>query len=185
MPIVFAPFVGFVLGTTFAWVAGPALGSNEGPIMMSRPFAVVVAFAAFVWVPVVGYFAAFHADWSYLYMVAAQRVPSAIDLGLVLLAAFAVVAGFGASVGRVRRRRFGLVVAWMVVPGGLAAAALPFVAHRLAVSATFMQFHHDFGTEPIGASTLGRGVLWMGIVLASGIAWTVRALLRMGYDDRG
>jgi hypothetical protein len=185
MPIVFAPLVGFVLGVALAWVAGPALGSSEGPIPLTRPFAVVAAFAAFVWLPVVGYFSAFHGDWSYLYIVPSRRVPSAVDLGLVLVAVFAVVAGFWSAVGPVRRRRFGLVVAWMVVPGGVATAALPFVAHRLAVSATFAQFRGDFGTEPIGASTLGRGVLWMGIVLATGVAWTVRALLRMGYDARG
>jgi hypothetical protein len=185
MPIVFAQLVGFVLGAALAWVAAPDLALNEGPIVASRPFAVVVAFAIFVWLPVVGYFAAFHGDWSYLYVVASRRVPSAVDLGLVLLAVAAVVGGFWLAVGPVRRRRFCLLVALMALPGGIATAALPFVARRLAVSATYSQFHGDFGTEPIGASTLGKGVLLMGILLAAAIAWTVRALMRMGYDARG
>lgn len=185
MPIVFAHLFGLVIGAALAWVASPTLGSNEGPIVLSRPFPVVVAFATFVWFPVVGYFAAFHGDWSYLYLVSTRQLPSAVDLGLVLLAVLAVVGGFWLAVGPVRARRTGLLVALMAVPGGIATASLPFVIHRLSVSGTFAQFHGRFGTEPIAASTLGRGVLFMGILVAAGIAWTVRALMRMGYDAPG
>ena len=52
------------------------------------------------------------------------------------------------------------------------------------MSGTYAQFHGDFGTEPIGASVLGKGVVLMGVVLALAIAWTVRALLRMGVEAR-
>jgi hypothetical protein len=66
----------------------------------------------------------------------------------------------------------------------LAVVALPFAARRLAVSGTYAQFHGDFGTEPIGASLLGRGVLLMAALLGVGIAWTVRSLARMAADAR-
>jgi hypothetical protein len=179
MPIPFAPLVGLALGAALAWIAAPEISRDDGPIALSRPFAVVVAFALLVWLPVVGYFVAFHGDWAYLYAVQWQRVPSAIDMALVLVAAAAVVGGFCLAVPTVRKRRFGPVITLVVVPGAISAAALMLAARRLAVSGTYAQFHGDFGTEPIAASTLGRGVLFMGGVLALAIAWTVRALLRM------
>jgi len=185
VPIPFAPFFGLALGAALAWIASGELARVDGPTIASRPFAVVAAFAGFVWVPVVGYFVAFHGDWSYLYVVPWQRVPSAVDLGLVLLAGGSVVGGFWVAVRPARRSRSGPLVAMVVVPGTLAVAGLLASASRLAVSGTYAQYHGDFGTEPIGASTLGKGVLLMAVVVALAIAWTVRALVRMSAEERG
>jgi hypothetical protein len=183
MPLPFALVLGPALGVALAWVAAPELGSNENAVLTSRPLAVVTAFTAFVWLPVVGYFVAFHGDWSLLYLLPWARVPSAVDLTLVLLTGASVVGGFCAGAEAVRRRRLGRLVAVIAGCGGFAAAGLPFVARRLAVSATYAQFHGDFGTEPIGASLLGKGVLVMGTVLVAGIAWTARSLTRMGRSS--
>ncbi len=180
MPLPFAPLVGLALGAAFAWVAAQELSRTEGPIVASRAFAIVAAFAALVWVPVLGYFVAFHGDWSYLYLVSWRRVPSAIDLGLVLVAALAVLAGFAVSVEPIRKRRFAPVVAVIVAPGTLVVGGLTLAARRLAVSGTFAQFQGDFGTEPIGSSPLGKGVLFMGAVLAAGVGWTALSLLQAG-----
>ena len=184
MPVPFAPLISLALGAALAWIAAPELVRDEGPIVASRPFAVVAAFAGLVWVPIVGYFAAFHGDWSYLYLVSWRDVPSAVDLGLVLLAGAAVLGGFSLAIPFVRKRRWGPVAAAIVLPGSLAIAGLTLAARRLAVSGTYAQFHGGFGTEPIGESTLGRGVLVMGVVLALAVAWTVRALSRMGTESR-
>ena len=179
MPIVFAPLFGFALGAAFAWLAGPELASDEGPLALSRPFAIVAAFAGLVWSPVVGYFVAFHGDWSYLYAVPWRRVPSAVDLLLALLAGVAVLGGFVAAIGPVRRRHFGAVVTLVAGPGTVAVVGLVAAVHRLAVSATYAQFHGDFGTEAIGASVLGRGILLMGVVVVAAVAWTARSLMRL------
>ena len=184
MPIAFAPLLGLALGAALAWVAAPELMRIDGPVIACRPFAVVAAFAGFVWLPVVGYFAAFHGDWSYLYLVAWQRVPSAVDLGLVLLGGAAVVGGFWLAVRPVRTRRLRPVAALVIAPAVLAAVGVALTARRLAVSGTYAQFHGDFGTEPIGSSALGKGVLLMDVALALGIAWTVRALLRMASEAK-
>jgi len=178
VPIPFAPLVGFALGAILAWVAAPEL-AREGPIVASRSFVIVAAFAGLVWLPVVAYFVAFHGDWSYLYVIAWRRIPSAIDLGLVLLAAATVVGGFVGAVKPVRKRRFGPVAALVGTPSALAVVGIVVAARRLAVSGTFAQFHGDFGTEPIGASALGKGVLVMGIVLSVGLAWTAASLARL------
>jgi hypothetical protein len=184
VPIPFAPLFGLALGAVLAWLAGPELARSDGPVVASRPFAVVAAFAGLVWLPAVGYFVAFHGDWSYLYVVAWQRVPSALDLGLVLLAGAAVIGGFWLAVRPVKKGRSGPVIAMVVAPGALAVAGLTLAAGRLAVSGTYAQFHGEFGTEPIGASTLGKGVVLMGVVLALAVTWTVRALLRMAAEAR-
>ena len=182
VPIPFAPLLGLAIGAALAWVAAPELVRDDGPIALSRPFAVVASFAALLWLPIVGYFVGFHGDWSYLYLVPWQRVPSAVDLGLVLLSGGAVLGGFWLSVRPVRRRRLGPVVVMVVAPGTLAVAGLALAMHRLAVSGTYAQFHGEFGTEPIEASTLGKGVLLMGSLLTLGLAWTVRALVTMAAE---
>jgi hypothetical protein len=182
MPIPFAHLLGLALGAALAWVASPELGSGDAPIVTSRPFSLVLAFTLLVWLPIVGYFVAFHGDWAYLYVVPWRRVPSAVDLGLVLASGAVLVGAFCLAVPFVRKRRFAPVVALVAVPAALAIVGLPFAARRLAVSGTYAQFHGDFGTEPIGASLLGRGVLVMGVLLGVGIAWTVRSLARMAAD---
>ncbi len=182
MPIFFADLLGLALGAALAWVAAPELARSDGPFVFSRPFTVVLVFATVVWLPIVAYFIAFHDNWSYLYLVPRRQVPSAVDLALVLLAGVTVVVGFSVAAGPLRRHRLGPVLGLILGPGGVTLAALPFAARRLAVSATYAQFHGDFGTEPIGASLLGKGVLLMGTVLVVAVAWTVRSLTRMAAD---
>lgn len=184
MPIPFALPIGFALGAALAWIAAPELARDDGPVALSRPFAVVAAFAGMLWLPIVGYFVAFHGDWSYLYLVAWRGVPSAVDLGLVLLSASSVLGGFWLAVSPVRKRRLRPVAAMVVAPGVLALLAIACSVHRLGVSGTYAQFHGDFGTEPIAASTLGRGVLLMGALLTLGLAWVVRSVVRMAAEDR-
>jgi hypothetical protein len=184
VPIVLAPFFGLSLGAALAWVAAPELARAEGPILVSRTFAVVVAFAGLVWAPVLGYFVAFHGDWSYLYLVPWHRIPSAVDLALVFAASVAVLCGFLVAVNPVRKRRFVPLLAVIVIPAFILLGALPLIARRLAVSATYAQFHGDFGTEPIGATSLGKGVLTMDALLVVAMAWTARSLATMGSSGR-
>jgi hypothetical protein len=184
VPIPFALPFGFALGAALAWIAAPELTRDDGPIALTRPFAVVASFAAMLWLPIVGYFVAFHGDWSYLYLVAGRRVPSAVDFGLVLLSAAAVLGGFFLAVTPVRKRRLGPVAAMVVTPGALALAVVALSVRRLAVSGTYAQFHGDFGTEPIAASTLGKGVLLMATLFTLGLAWVVRSIARMAVEGR-
>jgi hypothetical protein len=179
VPLLLAPLVGFVIGVALAWAAGPELGRDDGPLVASRPFAIAAAFALLVYTPIVGYFVAFHGDWSYAYAIASRRIPSAVDLGLVLASGGTVVLGLAVAVPQVRKRRMGALITLLVAPSTVALAALALVARRLAVNATYAQFHRDFGGEPIAESALGRGVLVMGILLALGIAWCVRAIGQM------
>ncbi len=185
VPILLAPLAGFFLGVTFAWLARVELGRVDAPVVATRPFNVVVGFAGLVYGPLVGYFVVFHGDWTYGYMTPWRRVPSAVDLAVVLFAGATVLFGMAASAHAARARRLE-VVAWLgVVPALFSAGLLAWGAKRLAVSATYAQYHGGFGVLPIASSALGRGVLLMAVVLAAGIAWTVRALARGQDADEG
>jgi hypothetical protein len=94
MPLPFALPVGLLLGMTLAWVARAELARSEVPLVLARPFLVALGLGVTVFAPVVGYFAALHGDWAYLYLVPWSRVPSAVDLVLVLVAALQVPLGF-------------------------------------------------------------------------------------------
>jgi hypothetical protein len=176
MPLLFAPFVGFLIGLGLAWAARGDVGKDDGPRLASQPFAVAAGFACLVYAPVVAYFVAFHGDWAYLYVVDDGHVPSAVDLALVLLSAGLVPFGTVVALPAARARRLGSVVRLAAGPAVVVCALLAWGARRLAWSATYAQFHGDFGTESIASSALGRGILWMGMVGVLGIAWSVRVI---------
>jgi len=185
VPILLAPLAGFFLGVAFAWMARVELEREDAPVVATRPFNVVVGFAGLVYGPITGYFMAFHGDWTYAYTVAWRHVPSAVDLALVLLAGASVLFGMAASTHAARARRL-VVLAWLAVAPAVAfAILLALGARRLAVSATYAQYHGGFGVQPTTASALGRGVLFMGVVLVLGVAWTVRAIQQGPRRDDG
>ncbi len=179
MPLPLAWLVAFALGAAFARAAQNEIARTEGPLVASRPMAIVLGFAGLVFLPVAGYFAAFHGDWAYLYFVTWRTVPSAVDLALVLLAASLVPAGFVAAVGlvRTRRSRAGQALSLLIgIPAGLTVLLILAFARRLGVSASAAQYAGGFGVEPIASSALGKGVLCGVATLAAGTAWAVRAL---------
>jgi hypothetical protein len=184
MPLPFAPLVGFALGVLLAWLAWGDIGRHDGPFVASRPFIVVTALAALVFAPVLGYFAAFHGDWAYLYLLPWAKIPSALDLLLVLVGAGAMPLGFALAVPWVRKRRNGALTVLAATPLAIAVALLAVTMHRLGVSATYAQFHGGFGAQPITATSLGRGVLWMLLMLALGTTWSARALWAMTSEAK-
>jgi hypothetical protein len=180
MPILLSVLLGFLLGVAFTWMSRAELGESDAPVITTRPFNVVAGFAALVYGPLVGYFVAFHGDWTYGYLVPWSRVPSAVDLALVLVAGSSVLIGMVVSARAARARHLD-VVAWLTgIPLALSVVVLVLGAGRLAVSASYAQYHGAFGVEPVSASALGRGILVMSVVLVLGVAWTVRCLSKEG-----
>ena len=49
---VLAPLVALLLGVAFAWAAWAELARDDGPLVASRPFAIVVAFTVLVFTPI-------------------------------------------------------------------------------------------------------------------------------------
>jgi hypothetical protein len=179
VPLPLAWLVAFALGAAFGRVAQAEIARTAGPLVASRPMAIVLGFTALVFLPVAGYFAAFHGDWAYLYFVSWQNVPSAVDLAIVLGAACLVPAGFVAAVFliRTRRSRAAQAISALVgLPAAFGAIIAIGFARRLAVSASAAQYAGGFGVEPIASSALGKGVLFGLLALAAGVAWAMRAL---------
>ncbi len=140
---------------------------------------VVTLFSLLVFSPIAAYFLAFAPDWSYAYVVDPQRLPSAVDLGLVLLDVASVPAGFALAARRAGQRRLGPLVKLAAAPALGALLILVAGFQRLAVQGTFAQFHGDFGTRSVAGSPLGYSLLWMAAVLAGGVLWTARSLRRI------
>ncbi|WP_433935099.1 hypothetical protein AB3662_10675 [Sorangium cellulosum] len=195
MPAFVAPLVGFALGALLAWfsAAAPhrpgALRAAEprlSPGPRDRPLALVSLFAVLVFAPVCAYFLVFAPDWSFAYLVDTRRIPSAVDLLLLLLDAASVPAGFAAahrfaSSAGGRPTAQGAVRALAVFGGAPIAIALVAVlalSRRLALDGTYRQVEGDFGVHPVAGGPLGYALLWMYTMLAAGFAVTVSALLR-------
>jgi hypothetical protein len=175
VPLPLAALVAFSLGALFAHVARAELSLDQ-PLLSSRSLAIVSAFAGLVWLPAVAYFAAFHGDWAYMYFVMWRRVPSAIDLAVVLACAALVPVGFAIAAPFARSKRREIVLAMIATPAALAAILAIVFQHRVGTSATFAQFKHGFDTEPVARAALGRAMLVAIAVTAAATLWTVRLL---------
>ncbi len=176
MPLPFAFPVGLILGMTLAWVARAELARSEVPLVLTRPFLVALGLGVIVFAPIIGYFAALHGDWAYLYLLRWSRVPSAVDLFLVVVAAVQVPLGFAIATPWAIARRGTRVLQVNAVVAALVVIAGAIFARRLSVSASFAQYHGGFGGMPIGRSPLGRGMLLSWVALALAYAWSMQAL---------
>lgn len=176
MPAPFAILVAFVLGATLAWFARVELARSEAPLVLARPFTIAWGLAAFVFAPVVGYFVAFHGDWAYLYLVEFRRVPSAVDLLLVVLATVQIPIGFAIAAPLARSKQSSRLLVLVAILLAVLTVASVVALRRLGTSASFAQYHGKFGTTPIGRSPLGRTVLLAWAVLTAAYAWAVHAV---------
>lgn len=174
MPVPLAPFIAFAIGVLLAWRARAETNQEESawnPHMLA-----VALYAALVFAPAAGYFAAFATDWSFAYFVDGRLVPSALSLALVLLSAAAVVGGFVASRRALERHAPG-ELAWLAGgPLAIVLVAVVAVHDRLGVDATYDRFVSNFGREPLFTSRLGLAVLWMNGIVAAGAVLTARWL---------
>jgi len=176
MPLPLAALIAFAVGALFAHVARVELAQSDAPLVSSRPMAVAAAYAAFVWVPAMAYFAAFHGDWAYMYFVAWRRVPSAIDLAVVLACTALVPAGFVIAAPFARSKRREIVMALIATPAAIAAILAIVFQHRVGTSATFAQFKLGEGTEPVARAALGRAMLVAIAVATVAALWAARLL---------
>jgi hypothetical protein len=176
VPLPLAPLIGLALGVAFAWFARTELSRADARLLETRGLRIVIGFAALVFAPVAAYFALFHGDWAYLYLVAWRRVPSAVDLALVAAAGASVVGGFAAAAPFARAGKLPVLGGLFGAPLVLFLLLVMAFQKRLGTSASYAQFHGNFGAEPITQTELGRGILWMLAILSIGVAWCVRLL---------
>jgi hypothetical protein len=178
VPLPLALLTGLVLGMSLAWLARAELARSEVPVVLARPFLVTSGLGLLVFAPAVGYFVALHGDWAYLYLVRSGRVPSALDLVFVLACGAALPAGFAIATPLAIQRRGARLLQTAGAIAIVVLLASGILSRRLAVSASYAQFHGGFGTVPLGKSPLGRGVLSSWVAVAAGYAWSAWVLRR-------
>jgi hypothetical protein len=173
------PF-GLLVGMSLAWLARAELTRSEVPLVLARPFLVVLGFAALVYAPVVAYFLLAHGDWAYLYVLRFSQIPSAVDLILVLVAVAQIPLGFALATPWATAKKGPALLRAGAALGVVLVVLCAISARRLAVSGSYAQVHGGFGVTPLGRSPLGRGVLLSWIALLVGYGWTARALRTNG-----
>jgi hypothetical protein len=174
MPLPLAPFFAFVLGVFLAWRSRAETNHDEG--VWNFQTQAVALYAALVFAPVAGYFAAFASDWSYAYFIDGRAIPSAISLTLVLVAAGAVVGGFVTG-RRALERHAPNELVWLAgAPTAFVVVVFAALHNRFGVDATYEQFVSDFGREPLFTSRLGFAVVWMNSIVVTGAVFTARWL---------
>ncbi len=177
MPLPFAFLTAILFGLSFAI---GARGENPESGGVFRTTVLTAGFSAFVFLPVISFFVGFHGDWAYVYAVPWKKIPSAVDVVLLSLAAALIPATFRIASSAVERGRADRVLR-AALPVSLLTIALAISCEkRLAVSATYVQYHAAFGVVPIGQSSLGRAVLIAWLALAAGSALWLR-LVRKGH----
>ncbi|MCC6555516.1 MAG: hypothetical protein IT372_21355 [Polyangiaceae bacterium] len=198
MPAFVAPLVGFALGAVLAWLSaaaprrplarGPsapalppwitgAARTAPGSDPRARTLSLAALFSVLVFTPICAYFLVFAPDWSFAYLVDTRRIPSAVDLVLLLIDAASVPAGCFAAARLSDRRSLRASALLAGAPLGAALLAVLVLSRRLAIDANFRQFHGDFGTHPVAGGPLGYALLWMNGLLAAGLILTARAVL--------
>lgn len=174
MPLPFLFPAAVVLGMCHALFAERAL-RHAG---QERMLFAAALFGAAIVLPVEAYLLHDYADWAYLYLLEPRRIPSAIDLILLLLAAATVPAAawLGArwlaqdTKYRVLRTVLGLGTSSLVV--GLIAW------RRLTHFGTHAQYTGNYGLRSLTECSLGPSLLLVVATLAAGLAVSARALRR-------
>jgi hypothetical protein len=177
MPVLVALPFGLCLGVSFAWLSRRELRRVTAEVG-SRGLGIAALFALFVLAPVCAYFLAFEPDWCLAYLVDTSQATPVLPPALLLLALVSVPGGF--LVGRLLLEHDEAsllrVLAGLVV---LTLGSVMLGLRRFAVQGSYAQFHGDFGTQPLGGSSLGYAILLLGFWLTAGLLFAVWNLRRL------
>jgi hypothetical protein len=173
-----APLVGFSLGVLFAWMARQELVRAAPAGLVSRSLSIVALYAVLIFGPACAYFLVLEPDWAGAYLFDAGRRARLVSVAGTLLALASVPLGFVVAAPAARAQRAASVARLGVVAAlGALALVLGFFP-RLAVRATYAEYHGDFGTEPTAHSALGWGLSWVSLVLLGSTAYVAAVLGR-------
>jgi hypothetical protein len=129
----------------------------------------------FAYAPSVALVLSAEPDWAYAYFVPAQALPRWLAPWLVVAAGVSIPLGFGVAL-RASRGRPRFVQVWFWIP--LAVGLIPIIVAfpRLALQATFEQFHGDFGVRQLVGAPLGYLLSWLLLGLTCAVWLTRRCL---------
>jgi hypothetical protein len=174
-----APLVGFTLGVLFAWLARDDIARGAQAALATPSLAIVSLYAALVFAPACAYFLVLEPDWAGAYLFDAGRRARLVDVAGTLLALVSVPAGFTVAARATRSRRPHTALRLGAISALSALALTLALFPRLSVRATYLQYHGDFGTEPVAGTPLGWGLVWVGFVVSGATAYVAATLRRM------
>jgi hypothetical protein len=178
VPAFAAPFLGFALGGIFSWLGREEL-SRCNTSLESRSFSVVTFFTLLIYAPIYCYLLGFATDWCFGYYIDPTQRTLPLMLLLSISTALSPVLGFVGVGIPAARQRFAAVVRLIATSLLIALTSLVPGVQRLAMDATYAQYHDDFGGGRLIGSSLGYGLLWMGSILSLGAIWAGRAVTRL------
>ena len=180
MPLPLAPLFAALVGLTFGLVGRDEIRRSNAAATALRGFSVVGLVSLFVLMPAVAYFVAFYPDWSYAYIAPAARVPSAIDLLLVLAIGAIPSLTYAWVVGALRRHAVRIVIRVAITLVTAAVVVGAVLSPRLLVSATTQGYADAVEVVPLGGTSLGVSIFWIDACLAAGTIWAARKLRQVG-----
>lgn len=185
VPAFSAPLLGFALGAGLFWSVAADLSRPIRPVA-GQAILIAGSLGLFAYAPAVALVLGAEPDWAYAYVVPASELPRWLTPWLVLAAAISVPLGLALSM-RACRGRARFVRRWFWVPVALGVIPLAAAAPRLAVQATYQQFHGDFGVRPLFGGPLGYLLCWLclGLLGATFLARRSLGFLALGAaEDR-
>jgi len=184
MPVLLAPWVGLLFGVLFAWMAREDLARSERGPLASPALVLTMAFGFLVHGPVAAFFLAYAPDWSVAYLVDSQRVPTIVDMTMLLLTTASPTIGYMISINPASRREGAILLRWWLPLLVLVVAVTIALGPRLGTEANYAQFRGSFGTRSIAGGGLGMSLLWMNAVLFCSAGWVAKSLRQLGQRTR-
>src|SRR5689334_7506191 len=103
MPLTLAPLFALLLGVAFGLVGRDEVRRTTASPTATRGFLVLGLVSLLLLAPALAYFVAFYPDWAWSYLVPGARIPSAVDLIVVLGVASLGLAGYAWTASALRR----------------------------------------------------------------------------------
>lgn len=175
VPTLVLSLSGCALGLAFAWSAGAELRQHASALQTQAAW-LVLLHALLVFGPSVGYLLSFHSDWAFSYWLRANALPRGALTTAIALVSCTPFIGFLWGAGFARQRKPLPLLVVTAVFGVACVLGCLLTLPRLLVSATYVQFHDDFGTRGIAGSPLGHALLGMTAVLVAASLWCVNSL---------
>jgi hypothetical protein len=180
VPLPLAPLVAALLGVAFGLVGRDEVRRTTASPTATRGFLVLSLVALLLLAPALGYFLAFYPDWAWSYLVPGARVPSAVDLVIVLLVAACAPLSYGWTASALRRHAVRELVRGVSALVVLFLVAFSLLGPRMIVAGTYAAFHEGYDLATPSGTSLGVSIVWIDGCLLAGIAWAASRVRALG-----
>ncbi len=169
-----------LLGVAFALVGRDEIRRTTTPPTGTRGFLVLSLSSGLLLGPALGYFVAFYPDWAYAYLIAGERIPSAVDLLEIVLVVLVPPATYAWTASALRRHAVRELVRGVGAVVVLLAVAVALLGPRFLMAGTTHAFREGYELKPISGSSLGISVLWIDGCLVAGMVWAASRVRALG-----